>query len=272
MTFDAKEISTASGQPFELYEFNHGINYYRYTTLPTAVTYLNNRFEPLALSRQNINLTKEFRRSQVQITAPKNFEVAELFKVAMPSQPVNIKIFKKHQNDTEVITEWIGRVMDAKWTQTDVTLSCESIYTVLQNNARVRHYGYSCPHVLYGSECKVNELDFRDIVTVDSISGNVITSSGLSSRADNWYRGGFLKWTNTANVVTTRFITYHSGDTIHLTQQIPDLSVGDEVKVFAGCNRTMAVCHDKFNNLDNFGGFPFLPGKNPFTSSSSIYT
>jgi len=271
MTFDAKEISVASGQPFELYEFNHGINYYRYTTLPHAVDYLNNRFAPYPLSRQNIHLTKEFRKSQVQITAPKDFKVAELFKVAMPSKPVNVKIFKKHQNDTEVIVEWVGRVMDAKWTQFDVTITCESIYTVLQNNLRIRHYSYSCPHVLYGSECGLDENNFMDNIVIDSVSGNVITSAQFTNRANGYYTGGFVRWLNNENVETTRFITSHSGDTITLTQQIPGLIAGYEIKIYAGCKRTMDDCYYKFGNLDNFGGFPFLPGLNPFTSSSSIY-
>jgi uncharacterized phage protein (TIGR02218 family) len=34
---------------------------------------------------------------------------------------------------------------------------------------------------------------------------------------------------------------------------------GDTVTLYAGCDRTMATCNSKFNNLANFGGQPFIP-------------
>jgi hypothetical protein len=42
------------------------------------------------------------------------------------------------------------------------------------------------------------------------------------------------------------------------------MEVGNTISAFPGCRRTIDDCVNKFNNLDNFGGFPHSPGRNPF--------
>jgi len=42
------------------------------------------------------------------------------------------------------------------------------------------------------------------------------------------------------------------------------------VKIYPGCDRVRATCESKFDNLDNFGGFPWIPTKNPFGGSSIV--
>lgn len=39
------------------------------------------------------------------------------------------------------------------------------------------------------------------------------------------------------------------------------------VWVYLGCDKIHTTCKDKFNNLNNFGGFPFMPAKNPTSRS-----
>jgi hypothetical protein len=36
-------------------------------------------------------------------------------------------------------------------------------------------------------------------------------------------------------------------------------SAGDQVQVWAGCNKTMDNCLNKFNNIKSYRGFPFVP-------------
>ena len=47
-------------------------------------------------------------------------------------------------------------------------------------------------------------------------------------------------------------------------------AVGDTIYLYPGCDRTLATCTAKFGNSANFGGFPFIPTKNPF-GGSPIY-
>ena len=67
-----------------------------------------------------------------------------------------------------------------------------------------------------------------------------------------------------------RMITNHSGDTITLSAVLPGLAVGVALEAFAGCDRTFATCQSKFGNSLNFGGFPWIPAKNPFAGDSIV--
>jgi len=39
-----------------------------------------------------------------------------------------------------------------------------------------------------------------------------------------------------------------------------DIQVGDELRLYPGCDKTLATCRDKFDNVINFRGEPFVPG------------
>ena len=42
------------------------------------------------------------------------------------------------------------------------------------------------------------------------------------------------------------------------------------VEIAPGCDLRRATCAGRFNNLLNFGGFPDIPGRNPFGGGSII--
>jgi len=65
-------------------------------------------------------------------------------------------------------------------------------------------------------------------------------------------------------------ITGHNSDVITLSAVPPGLAVGNAITLYSGCDRTLATCHSKFGNSENFGGFPLIPTKNPF-GGSPIY-
>lgn len=76
---------------------------------------------------------------------------------------------------------------------------------------------------------------------------------------------------STTGLIHMRYISAHLGSTVTLSNQIPELTAGKQVEVYPGCDHTLATCRDKFGNHINFGGFPWIPGRNPFTSSSTIF-
>jgi hypothetical protein len=73
-----------------------------------------------------------------------------------------------------------------------------------------------------------------------------------------------------------RYIIDHSGTQLTLIVPLSDLtedvndSSGDAlVALYPGCDHTRETCKDKFDNLANYGGFPWIPSKNPFANSVS---
>ena len=42
--------------------------------------------------------------------------------------------------------------------------------------------------------------------------------------------------------------------------QTPAPEVGAAFEIFAGCDKRLETCREKFQNVPNFRGFPFTPG------------
>ena len=81
---------------------------------------------------------------------------------------------------------------------------------------------------------------------------------------DGYYTGGMI----VAPDGSARFITAHSGDTVTMARPLASLAGGQTVAIYPGCDHLKETCKNKFNNLDNFGGFPWIPAKNPYSGSS----
>ena len=47
------------------------------------------------------------------------------------------------------------------------------------------------------------------------------------------------------------------------------VAAGDSFTVTAGCDKQFQTCHDRFNNVVNFRGFPHIPG-NDFVISYPV--
>lgn len=270
MSFSGFETSISDGMPFELYEFTYGINTYRFCTIPEQVIIGTAIYEPCPISRQAIQLTEQNNKAQVVISAPADFPIAELFKTIIPSRIIFVTIKKKHYNDPETIVLWTGRVMTARWADAGVEMTCESIYSALSQDVSKRHYSFSCPHVLYGAECKADTAAVKLVTTVTH-SGITLTSYDFGQKENGYFAGGTVTYIDDKYIEHTRFIVTHNGNNITISQQFPELPDTAAVTVYPGCNHTLETCNTKFNNVINFGGMPWIPGKNPFTTASSIY-
>lgn len=120
--------------------------------------------------------------------------------------------------------------------------------------------------------CKVDLFPFTYVSTISSITSNSAFSSSAMSGlvADNFFNGGKMTFTSGANDGLSMEVKGYSasGDFV-LQQPMPfDLNNGDEFSVYAGCNKSLAHCRDKFNNVVNRRAFDFLPGINRIASGS----
>jgi len=75
-----------------------------------------------------------------------------------------------------------------------------------------------------------------------------------------------LTLTTSGSVVnaTDSDVTLTSAETEVIELFLPaqyDIEVGDEFYVLPGCNKRLATCRDKYDNVLNFVGEPFLPGR-----------
>jgi hypothetical protein len=61
-----------------------------------------------------------------------------------------------------------------------------------------------------------------------------------------------------------RSVLSHVGNTVILTTPLPATPVGTSFTGYRGCTHALDFCYGVFNNAGNYGGFPDMPGTNPF--------
>ena len=264
MTFDARERSTQDGRPVEIYTFARDGATWRYTSSDRDVVVLGNTYAAQAIRRSDIESTNEKARLGLRITAPRSLEVADLYRVAPPTQAVTLVLQQYHEGDGEVATLWTGRILSVRFEGLQAEIALEPLYTSIRRIGLRRLYQRQCPHVLYGPACRVARAGFRVDGTVAGVSGQVVSVAAASAYSAQHFSGGYLEFAAAAGVTERRFILEHAGAALTLSSGASDLAVGAAVSVFPGCDHTIATCESKFSNTANFGGFPYFPTKNPF--------
>lgn len=123
----------------------------------------------------------------------------------------------------------------------------------------------ACNADLGDSRCGINLLTFTDGTvssSVDSVSSNrQFVASGLT-QATQWFSGGLLTWTSGLNNgLSAEVKQFTSGGIVELYLAMSyTVSASDTFTITAGCDKALATCRDKFDNVVNFRGFPHLPG------------
>ena len=121
--------------------------------------------------------------------------------------------------------------------------------------------------MLYGPGCGVPR-GLHTIVpqTIVETAENhtVITAPPVGTYDNGYFTGGFIGYSG-----KSRFIVAHSGDVLTLWKSFPELADAPDfsVAISAGCNKSIFTCINKFDNVNNFGGFPWIPNINPFGGS-----
>lgn len=141
--------------------------------------------------------------------------------------------------------------------RTTATVTVNSDLVLLDMQMPRRLYSPSCPHVLYDSGCGLNKASFEANGVVQAGSTNTtINWSGANSN----FAQGRLIWNTGANEGASCNVKSASTGVLTLSYPLDTVpAVGDTFTVYYGCDHTMATCKNKFNNLANFRGTPYIP-------------
>lgn len=264
MTYDTRERSVDGGAPVELYQFARGTIVQRFTSADADFELDSETFTAAVLQRGQIETSAERARNALSITCPRDFPIAELFRVTPPTEVIMLTVMRVHRGDTDAAVIWMGRVLNCEWSGSVARLNCEPVISSLRRVGLRRKYQRQCPHVLYmqgPGQCNVSRATHSTVATVTAVSGLVLSVDSLASKP---YAGGFVEWETPAGEIERRFISSFAGTDLTLSQAFQGITVGQEVTVSPGCDHTMATCQTVYANLPNYGGFPFIPSKNPF--------
>lgn len=145
------------------------------------------------------------------------------------------------------------------------------------NQSTGRLFQYACDVDLGASRCGIDltSADYQASVIVASIIGErEFTLTGAASYADQWFTRGLVEVDSGENLGRQGEIKEHrliDGSThILLWHALPKaMTVGDEMTLYAGCDKSFSTCKSKFGNGGNFQGFPHMPGNDYMLSYPS---
>lgn len=138
-------------------------------------------------------------------------------------------------------------------------------------------YQPSCPAVLGDRRCKVDLKDpafsVETIIKGRGAAGQYFIPE-QSGFAEQWFDWGMIEVTSgTAKGLRTTVRLDRTKNGQRLIEVLTDFDippeVGDGVTIFAGCDKTVRTCREKFANFLNFRGFPHIPGNDWMASTPS---
>lgn len=266
MSYTLREQSDYTGQPLELYRFSLGGKQWLYTSAAHAVSGPDGDiYQPVYIKRGGYTKDGTADKATLDVEVNAQNDVALLFRSGWLTGVLVLTIYRHHRNDSEFALFWKGRVTGCRWAGSVATLTSDSAFTLFQRAGLRRMYQVGCPHVLYSTECGVDAASWKHDGTVVDVTSNEVEVSGAGTFGDGWFVGGMFQAGD-----DLRLITAHSGDVVTLVDFVEGIAAGSTVALWPGCAHTVAACRNKFNNIINYGGLPFLPSKNPFSGDALV--
>jgi len=133
---------------------------------------------------------------------------------------------------------------------------------------RGRLYGRRCDADLGDSRCTANIAapPFTMEATIaEVIDEMTILVAGLGDRPAGWFSQGHLAFKSGLLAGLSADVSEHKlvpdGARLTLWQPLARMpTLGDQITVVAGCDKSFETCAAKFANTLNYQGFPYLPG------------
>ena len=266
-SYDAEESSVENSQPYEIYRFLLGSEEFLYTSAEDDVDVDGNTYTATQIRRGAILQGKSERTKTLDVEIIAANPLAQRYIGPPPGFRAALTISRVQRDDVSASPALIysGTVKAVVFPK-DGQFAKMQVQTVEASTSRaIPRYTYMgmCNHLLYDTPCGVLQSSFTHSGTVTLVNGNEITVSGLNASGLDVV-GGF---TDNSTNTEKRQVLAQSGDVITVLLPFETDPTGTVISVFAGCNRVLKEdCALVFSNEINFGGFAFVPNRNPFTA------
>lgn len=241
----------------DLYHVSAGPQVWRYTSGEFDVQTATDLWEAKPIKRQD--LSYDLKQTGLSIILPDDVAPFDIFKTITPLLPITVIIYDYPTMGVKFKGDIKGVSYDA--TKSIATVSIGSTKFLGDTTAPNRTYSQSCPFDLYGQECGVDRAAYT--ITVANSTVNWIAPDKLENPAFAGQNliNGYIE----LDTGESQFITAQSGGTLQLLWAVATRDDAVTVKAVANCMKSTYYCDTYFNNLPNYGGFPYIPTKNPAT-------
>lgn len=262
----------------ELYRFSEQATglVWRYTSGNEVVMYDDDgtgakAYTPVSIARSEAEIKTELARANIEIELPLTNELSIRWLRDNGEKIVSVTIFQRERGGTFNVV-WKGRLVSLIPNMTQMVLKMESIFTSLRRPGLRARYQRGCRHALYGRGCTLNPEAFASVGNITSVTGETFTIAEAATHPNGYFVGGMLR----APDGNLSYIVNHVGTLITIQRLsyslVSAIAAGLPVaiKLYPGCEHNRTACSSKFNNILNYGGFDFIPVKNPMGGSSIV--
>jgi len=284
MTYQAKEQSVEDGQPIELFRFSNSEEVFTYSGGQFNTVFNAETYVPEAIGRSDPTLQDATAQRSLTVTVPSSNLFARRYVSIVPATVDHFTLFRRHTTDggtPETVTYFSGEVLSVSFKDKTAEITIQNVGSILDRLVPQQTSRNPCNHILYDAKCGVTDTSFSLAGAVVAISAdglNVTIDTGTNTVPDTgfeltaqldddptFFNGGFIA-RGGLELRMVRAVVNDTGNVATLTVLFPfqTISVGAALSMFAGCDHKLPTCLSKFNNVDRYGGFPFIPEKNPF--------
>lgn len=249
-------------RPAELFHIWFGTTHYRYTSGDITVTYDSNDYTPATIKRDKIKFDNELQVKTCNVTFSRVTEPLTEYIAQNPVGIVWIEILKIHrdQDPLEAGILFIGLFAGTQIAGVSLSVRCVDLNHFLTQKIPILRYQPHCNNALFDSRCALSSETYKvDVASVTvSADGLTVTSSAFGAYDDGYFDRGKLVAGD-----YKRHIVSHVGNNLTLKYKVPGFATGDPVSAYPGCDLDVVTCYNKYGNVNNFFGFPWIPQDNP---------
>lgn len=164
-----------------------------------------------------------------------------------------------YSDSSLVKTLGTGRLGETKIIDDAYEIEYRSLAQVLQQPIG-RKFVKNCDADLGDSRCTKDLTAFTVTGTLTGVTSNRVATDSSRAEADGYFTYGNFTFTSGANDGLSQEVKAFSGGQFTFFLPFPyDVEIGDTYTVYAGCDKKLSTCRDKFDNVINFQGFPDKP-------------
>jgi len=249
-------------KPAELYHiWRDGGEHWRLTSSDKAETYDSNAYTPATLSRTQVRYNSQLDVTTMQITASSLADPVFDYIAMNPIEILWISVMKIHRamSPLEVSVVFIGQIKDVSFKGGAAKVNCVGFEHFLKKTIPALRYQLTCNHQVFDTKCALTKASYKttETITLDATK-TILTGTAFGLEDDGYFIGGEVVFGD-----ESRTISAHVGTAITIMYAFIEIVDTDSVDAYPGCDGRAETCRDKYSNILNFLGFPFIPVENP---------
>ena len=290
----------------ELYVFTYGSSTNLYTSFDTDVSITTGvsptgTYTSANLSRQQIISDIDKSRNSLEIETPLSFSFAYNILANIVEERVKLVLYSYNTVSRTSTIIFTGYLFSVSALNHRIKLLFQNILGIIKRTGLRKRMQRNCPYALYDASCQVNRDNFTltmPVISLNTASTEITvdptyTTNNFFNNGENttYYYGGICNFNGNNRFILSNnssLVNSNRVYTITLISFMPNLADvindgfgygqnygsyfgGISISLSAGCNRTLGNCRERFNNLNNFGGFPFLPSRDIYRDGIGVY-